>query len=222
MTTLIVDGHTVQFTIKTLDVSYTGTLAADGTAITGKATQNGQTHELDLQHVNEENTWAIPKPPKPMPADAKPKFEVATIKPGQPNQPGKNIGFRGREFRARNFNVDDLIGFAYGIHAKQIIGAPDWFNTQARQNKRRAYRFIMGSMAAIAVAAWLGAAADTGGPAYSVWHLGAAVLALAFNLDTFVVEYGVIVAHVRLLMELKDRADRLRAERYGDPLEATR
>jgi len=124
------DGKTVEFAIKTLNLTYAGTLAPDGASIAGKATQNEQTHELNLQHVNEENTWAIPKPPKPMPADAKPKFEVATIKPGQPNQPGKNIGFRGREFRGRNFNVDDLIGFAYGLHVKQIIGAPDWFNTQ--------------------------------------------------------------------------------------------
>lgn len=130
MTSFTQDGKTVQFTIKMLDVSYTGTVSPDGSAITGKATQNGQTHELDLQHVNEENTWAIPKPPTPMRADAKPKFEVATIKPGQPNQPGKNIGFRGREFRARNFNVYDLIGFAYGLHTKQVIGAPDWFNTE--------------------------------------------------------------------------------------------
>ena len=29
------------------------------------------------------------------------------------------------------------------------------------------------------------------------------------------VEYAVIVAHVRLLTELKDRADRMREERYG-------
>ena len=40
--------------------------------------------------------------------------------------------------------------------------------------------------------------------------LGSAALALAFNLGSFVVEYAVIVAHVRLLTELKDRADRLR------------
>ena len=40
-------------------------------------------------------------------------------------------------------------------------------------------------------------------------------LALAFNLGSFVVEYGTIVAHVRLLTELKERADRMREERYG-------
>jgi uncharacterized protein (TIGR03435 family) len=64
-----------------------------------------------------------------MAKDAKPGFEVVTIKPGTPNQPGKNIGFRGRHFMARNFNVNDMIALAYGLHAKQILGAPEWFNT---------------------------------------------------------------------------------------------
>jgi hypothetical protein len=92
---------------------------------------------------------------------------------------------------------------------------PDWIVTQATKNKRRAFRFIMNSMSVIAVAAWLGAAADTRGPAYSIWHLATASFAVGYNLFAFVVEYTVIVAHVRLLAELKDRADRLREERYG-------
>jgi hypothetical protein len=99
----------------------------------------------------------------------------------------------------------------------RVYQLPDWFNVQATRNKRRASRFIMGSMTAIALAAWSGAAADTVSSAYSAWHLGAAALALAFNLGSFLAEYRVIVAHVRLLMELKDRADRMRAERYADP-----
>ncbi len=73
-------------------------------------------------------------------------------------------------------------------------------------------------MTTIAVAAWLGGAADTIGTSYTIWHLGSAALALAFNLGAFVVEYAVIVVQVRLLTELKDRADRLREARYGlDP-----
>ena len=109
---------------------------------------------------------------------------------------------------------------ATGKWAKEVVEAyqlPDWVNTQAKENKRRAFRFIMGSMTAIAVAAWLGAAADTRGPSYTIWHLAAAAFAIAFNLGSFVVEYAVIVAHVRLLAELKDRADQLREERYGPP-----
>jgi hypothetical protein len=107
---------------------------------------------------------------------------------------------------------------ATGKWAKEVVtiyGLPDWFITQATKNKRRAFRFVMWSMTAIAVAAWLGAAADTIGPAYSLWHLGVAALALGFNLGAFVVEYAVIGAHVRLLHELKQQADRLREARYG-------
>jgi uncharacterized protein (TIGR03435 family) len=64
-----------------------------------------------------------------MDANANPSFEVATIKPSLPNRPGKNAGFRGGHYRSRNTNVNDLIALAYGLHAKQIVGAPDWFGT---------------------------------------------------------------------------------------------
>jgi len=106
---------------------------------------------------------------------------------------------------------------ATGKWAKEVVtvyGLPDWFTTQATKNKRRAFRFVMWSMTAIAVAAWLGAAADTRGRAYTLWHLGFAALAMGFNLASFVVEYTVIVAQVSLLQELKDQADRMRAVRY--------
>jgi hypothetical protein len=109
---------------------------------------------------------------------------------------------------------------ATGKWAKEVVSAyqmPDWFNAQATKNKRRAFRFVMWSMTMIALAAWLGAASDTRGPAYSLWHLGLAALALAFNIGSFFVEYAAIVAQVRLLRELKDRADRMREDRYGLP-----
>jgi hypothetical protein len=109
---------------------------------------------------------------------------------------------------------------ATGKWAKEVVRVyqlPDWYVAQAKRNKRRAFRFVMGSMTAIAVVAWLGGAADTLGPAYSAWHLGAAALAVAFNLGSFAVEYAAIVGHARLLMDLKDQADRLRERRYGTP-----
>ncbi len=124
------EAEAVNFAIKPLDFAYVGTLNPDSNSITGNATQGGQTHALNLARVTAENTWAIPEPPKPMPKDAQPSFEVVTIKPGIPNSPGKNIGFRGRHFVGRNFNVDDLIALSYGMHTKQIIGAPEWFNTE--------------------------------------------------------------------------------------------
>jgi hypothetical protein len=112
---------------------------------------------------------------------------------------------------------------ATGKWAKEVVavyGLPDWYLAQAKRNKRRAFRFVMGSMTAIAVAAWLGGAADTMGGGYAPWHLAAAALALAFNFGSFVVEYAAIVGHVRLLADLKDQADRLRAERYGSSLDS--
>ncbi|WP_165220944.1 hypothetical protein [Aquisphaera insulae] len=102
--------------------------------------------------------------------------------------------------------------------AKEVVrvyGLPEWFIAHATRNKRRAMRFVMGSMTAVAVTAWLGAAADTRSLAYAPWHLGVAAMTIAFNLGAFAVEYAGIVAHARLLLELKSQADSLREARYG-------
>jgi uncharacterized protein (TIGR03435 family) len=82
-----------------------------------------------LDRSKADPAWAFPEPPKHMPANANPAFEVATIKPGEPGREGKGIGLRGTQFSAMNFNVNDLISFAYGLHPAQIVGAPAWFAT---------------------------------------------------------------------------------------------
>jgi len=97
----------------------------------------------------------------------------------------------------------------------KVYQLPDWMVGQATRNKKRVFRFIMGSIAAVAATAWLGAAVDTRGGGYGVWHLGVAFATLGFNLVSFVVEYAGIVAHHRLLAEVKARADQMRLERYG-------
>ena len=107
---------------------------------------------------------------------------------------------------------------ATGKWAKEVVRVyqlPEWFVAHATRNKRRAFRFIMGSMTAIAITAWLGAAAHTRGLSYAPWHLGLAALTVAFNLGSFALEYAGIVAHARLLLELKSQADTLREARYG-------
>src|ERR1700712_4526929 len=69
--------------------------------------------------------------------------------------------------------------------AKEVVRVyqlPDWFNTQAKKNKKRAMRFVMWSIMLISITAWMGAAADTRGSSYSLWHLGIAAATMAYNL----------------------------------------
>jgi uncharacterized protein (TIGR03435 family) len=129
VTSVSLQGSSINFEIKPLDVTYAGTLNPEGNAIAGNATQNGQTHVLNLEHVTAENAWPIPEPPKSMPADAVPKFDVVTVKPSDPNRPGKLFTIRGRHVMTINTTLNDIITFAYGLHAKQIVGAPAWFAT---------------------------------------------------------------------------------------------
>ena len=64
-----------------------------------------------------------------MDANAHPSFAVATIKPSAPNKPDKGFGFRDGHFTTKNTNLNDLIAFAYGLQATQIIDAPPWLGT---------------------------------------------------------------------------------------------
>jgi uncharacterized protein (TIGR03435 family) len=73
---------------------------------------------------------AKPEGPGPLPAmaaDADPSFEVATIKPRLGGSL-KAIGMRGRDFHALNSTLSELIGFAYGLQSKQIVGGPAWLD----------------------------------------------------------------------------------------------
>jgi hypothetical protein len=91
----------------------------------------------------------------------------------------------------------------------RVYRLPDWLSAQALKNKRKAFPFELLSMALIGGTAWLGAGTDAR-QWPSAWHLGLAAFALAFNLGAFVAEYAAIVAQARLLLEVKDQADRLR------------
>ena len=67
--------------------------------------------------------------PKTMAADANPAITVATIKPNDPNRPGWTLGTKGTHFFTVGTNMNDLITFAFRVHAKQIVGGPAWFLT---------------------------------------------------------------------------------------------
>jgi uncharacterized protein (TIGR03435 family) len=124
------DGSGLKMKITPIGGDYDGKVSSDGNNIAGSWTQGPNPLPLNLTRATAETEWTIPPPaPKlpPMAENADPSFEVATIKPSAPNQPGKGFGFRGDRFVTRNTNLNDLIAFAYGLHSKQIIDAPPWF-----------------------------------------------------------------------------------------------
>jgi uncharacterized protein (TIGR03435 family) len=121
----------LKYSIDFIQGKYEGKMSADGKTITGTWTQGPNPLALNLERANADTAWVIPEPPKAMPADANPGFDVATVKPTKPGQQGKLFTFRGRSLVTINTNMNDLVTFAYGLHTKQIIGAPDWFGTDS-------------------------------------------------------------------------------------------
>lgn len=96
--------------------------------------------------------------PRPMAANANPAFTVATVKPSDPRNTNWALGTKGTHFFSSNTNVDDLISFAYGVHAKQIIGGPAWFltdkfdiegvpNTEGKPNREELTSMVQGLLA---------------------------------------------------------------------------
>ena len=69
-------------------------------------------------------------PDSPMPADAHPSFEIATIKPSRPDDTKGGFQVSGHRLTIQNQSVNDLISVAYAIHRKQIVDVPAWLETQ--------------------------------------------------------------------------------------------
>jgi uncharacterized protein (TIGR03435 family) len=121
------DGNDVKITSPMISVE--GKLSPDGQTITGNVTGGPSPVPVTFNRATADNAWPIPEAPKAMAADANPSLDVATIKPSDPNRRGKGFGFQGTHFRAMNMNLNDMIAIGFGLHSKQIIGAPDWFGT---------------------------------------------------------------------------------------------
>jgi uncharacterized protein (TIGR03435 family) len=126
-------GTAVKITMPSIGAMYTGTMSPDGNSITGKwngtKTVGANPLTLNLARAIGETAWKIPEPPPPprmMPQDADPTFEVAIVKLTNPDQRGGGIRMQGRQFSASNLSVNDLITIAYGIHPRQLVGGPDW------------------------------------------------------------------------------------------------
>ena len=128
--TVTAQGSAVRMVATGANITFEGSLSADGNSINGNFTQGGNALPVTLQRAKKDTAWAIPEPPKPMAADAPLAFEVATIKLSNPDQPGKLFTVRGRNVMTINTTLNDLIVFAYDLHQKQVAGAPDWAESQ--------------------------------------------------------------------------------------------
>ena len=128
--TVTVQGTAVRMAVAGINATLDGTLSADGNTIAGNFTQGGTPIAITLARATKDTAWAIPEPPRPMAADAPLTFEVATIKPSNPDTPGKLFTVRGRQVLTINTTLNDLMVFAYDLHARQIAGGPEWAGTQ--------------------------------------------------------------------------------------------
>jgi len=124
---LTAQNGTVTFAIASVEVSFEGKLSPDGASIDGKLQQGGKVYGLKLLRATSDTEWAIEKA-KVMAKDAEPSFEVATVKLSDPKNGSQ--GFHsgdGRRINCDNETAADILEFVYGVHAKQIVGAPLWF-----------------------------------------------------------------------------------------------
>jgi uncharacterized protein (TIGR03435 family) len=126
-------GGTLKVVLPAIGGNFEGKLSSDGNSIVGTFTQGNPT-PLTLVKATPSTEWAIPDPPPPprvMAADAKPNFEVATIKPSDPAAQGQGINVnRSGDFTTRNTPLFELIKFCYGVHGKQVTGGPSWLESE--------------------------------------------------------------------------------------------
>jgi uncharacterized protein (TIGR03435 family) len=126
-------GRGIKINIPTLNGTFEGNLSSDGNTIDGTWTQ-GAPNPLVLVKATPATEWTIPEPPPPpkmMDANAKPQFEVATIKPSDPNHTGWGIGINpSGMINTLNTTLADLIKFCYDLHPKQVVNAPSWFDSE--------------------------------------------------------------------------------------------
>jgi uncharacterized protein (TIGR03435 family) len=129
VTKTVLDGATVRFSMPEVDGVFEGKLSPDAKSIVGNLRQRGRSLPLTLARAIPETAWAISAQLPPMAANADPSLEAVTISPGNPDAPSGGIGFTPPHFNMVNTTLSDLIEYAYGLSAKQIVGAPAWVAT---------------------------------------------------------------------------------------------
>jgi uncharacterized protein (TIGR03435 family) len=73
---------------------------------------------------------AGPKKVTTMAVDADPGWEVATVRPSDPDDKNQSFDVRGRHIVVKNQPVEMMLLVAYGVQKSQIVGAPEWVRTE--------------------------------------------------------------------------------------------
>jgi len=79
-------------------------------------------------------------PAIPMAANAHPSFAVAVIRPHDPNSHHQGFHANGERFLIQDESVSSLFRFAYAIHPRQIVDAPDWLGKGRLRHRRQVRR----------------------------------------------------------------------------------
>jgi len=81
--------------------------------------------------LSAQDAGQMPAKPQMMAKDADPDWEVATVKPSDPNDPnGQYIRLRGRHVMLLDHTVEDILLIGYGVQKSQLVGEPDWVKTE--------------------------------------------------------------------------------------------
>ena len=65
-----------------------------------------------------------------MAVDADPGWEVATVRPSDPDDKNQSFDVRGRHIVIENQPVEMMLLVGYGVQKSQIVGAPEWVRTK--------------------------------------------------------------------------------------------
>jgi uncharacterized protein (TIGR03435 family) len=132
LTAATLSGTDVTFAQSDAGLTFRGKLAPDGQSITGAWMQNNQSYPLSLQLATADTLWKREGPAAlpAMAADADPSYEVATIKPANPDEQHPIFDLRAHRFSATGTSAKELIKTVWNIRGRQVIGGPPWLEDQ--------------------------------------------------------------------------------------------
>ncbi len=129
--TITVQGGAVRIAVAVASITFDGKLSPDGNSIVGTFVQGPNSTPFTLARATGDAAFPIPAPPKSLAADAPMTFEVATIKPSDPaSRIGPGITMRPPDVVTFNTTLGYLMGFVYDMHARQIVGAAPWVESE--------------------------------------------------------------------------------------------